>query len=160
MVILAHSSYFSNFVKNSDLVPDYAKDYKNEYLFLRGINEKLANFVHKYLSDTEELFISSFSDRIKFFIKKFMQAQELGYLNDISSFIIPKFAVKNIVFLHVRMKSDFEDGEEEDVDILGYQDFYEFFCKFYNKLNIDLSKIESDSDSDSDIYIYSGSDSD
>ena len=46
------------------------------------------------------------------------------------------------------MHFDFEEDEEFDEghpdDFLGYREFYELFCKFYDKINFD-----SDSDSDS-----------
>ena len=55
------------------------------------------------------------------------------------------------------MYFDFEEDDEFvdgcPDDYLGYRDFYELFCKFYNKINID-----SDSDSDSDTDTDSDSD--
>ena len=137
-----------NCVRSSNSkIPEYARDFKNEYLFIRGINKEMESFVEKYLTDTTELFVSSYNDRIKSFIKKFMKAQELGYLNDTSCFKFKECDVENIVFLFERMHFDFEEGEEFDEghpdDYPGYRDFYELFCKFYDKINFD-----SDSDSD------------
>ena len=134
-------------LKKTNKIPEYARDFKNEYLFIRGINKELDNFVINYLSDCSELFVSSYSDRIKFFIRKFLKAQELGYLKDTSCFIFNESDVVNMVFLFGRMYFDFvEDKEFVDGhpdDYLGYRDFYELFCKFYDKLNID---IDTDSD--------------
>ena len=73
MVILGQQ----NCISGTNKIPEYARDFKNEYLFIRGINKEMDNFVEKYLTDTSELFVSSYSDKIKFFIKKFMKAQEL-----------------------------------------------------------------------------------
>ena len=116
-------------------------DFKNEYLFIRGINREMESFVEKYLTDTTELFVSSYNDRIKSFIKKFMKAQELGYLNDTSCFKFKECDVENIVFLFERMHFDFEEDEEfvdgHPDDFLGYRDFYKLFCKFYDKINFD-----------------------
>ena len=56
------------------------------------------NFTIQYLSDCRELFVSRFSDRIKFIIKKIMKAQELNYLKDTSCFIFEECDVENIVF--------------------------------------------------------------
>ena len=56
------------------------------------------NFVVKYLTDTSDLFVSSYSDKIKFFIKTFMKAQELDYLKDTSCFKFKECDVENIVF--------------------------------------------------------------
>ena len=106
------------------------------------------NFVEKYLTDTSELFVSRFGDRIKFIIKKIMKAQELNYLKDTSCFKFKECDVENIFFLFERMNFDFEEDEEfvdgHPDDYPGYRDFYELFCKFYDKINFD-----SDSDSDS-----------
>ena len=142
-----------NCVRSSNSkIPEYARDFKNEYLFIRGINKEMESFVEKYLTNTTELFVSSYNDRIKSFIKKFMKAQELGYLNNTSCFKFKECDVENIVFLFERMHFDFEEDEEFDEghpdDYPGYRDFYELFCKFYDKINFD-----SDSDSDDSVNI-------
>ena len=49
-------------------------DFKNEYLFIRGINKEMESFVEKYLTDTTELSVSSYNDRIKSFIKKIYES--------------------------------------------------------------------------------------
>ena len=122
-------------------IPEYAMEFKNEYLFIRGINNELDNFIIKYLSDCSELFVSSYNDRIKFFIKKFMKAQELNYLKDTSCFKFKECNVENIVFLFERIYFDFEEDQEfvdgYPDDYPGYRDFYELFCKFYDKINIE-----------------------
>ena len=74
MVILAHSSNFQNCIKKTNKIPEYARDFKNEYLFIRGINKEMESFVEKYLTDTTELFVSSYNDRIKFIIKKIYES--------------------------------------------------------------------------------------
>ena len=145
MVILGQQ----NCISGTNKIPEYAMDFKNEYLFIRGINKEMDNFVEKYLTDTSELFVSSYSDKIKFFIKKFMKAQELNYLKDTSCFKFKECDVENIVFLFERMHFDFEEDEEFDEghpdDYPGYREFYELFCKFYDKINFD-----SDDSDDSD----------
>ena len=112
------------------------------------------NFVVNYLSDCSELFVSSYNDRIKFFIKKFMKAQELGYLKDTSCLKFKECDVENIVFLFERMHFDFEEDEEfvdgNPDDFPGYRNFYELFCKFDYEINIDFC---SDSDSDDSVNI-------
>ena len=132
-------------------IPDYARDYKNEYLFIRGI-DKTEDFVINYLSDCSELFVSSYSDKIKFFIRKFVKAQELDYLKDTSCFIFKQCDVDNINVLFERMHFDFEEDDEfvdgYPEDYPGYRDFYELFCKFYDKINIGFLESESESESD------------
>ena len=81
-----------------------------------------------------------------------MKAQELGYLKDTSSFIFKECDVENIKDLFDSMHYDFvedkEDGIDDfySVDLLGYRDFYELFCKFYDKINIGFLESESESD--------------
>ena len=150
-------------IKNK--IPEYARDYKNEWLFIRGINKKCENFLINYLLDASELFVSSYSDKIKDYIRKFLKAQECGHLKDTSCFIFKECDVENIDFLFERMKSDFEEDEEfvdgHPEDYPGYRNFYELFCKFYDKINVGFSESESESESDIDINeILSDSDSD
>ena len=135
------------------VIPDYAKDFRNEYLFITGINKECEVFELKYLLDASELFVSSYSDKLKFHLRKFLKAQELGYLKDISSFIFKESDVYNINLLFEKMYFDFEEDEEfvdgYPVDFPGYREFYEFFSKFYNKLNIEF--LEKDSESESEL---------
>ena len=117
MVILGQQ----NCISGTNKIPEYAREFKNEYLFIRGINKEMESFVEKYLTETTELFVSSYNDRIKSFIKKIMKAQELGYLNDTSCLKFKECDVENIVFLFERMHFDFEE-DEEFVD--GHPDDY------------------------------------
>ena len=139
-------------------------DFKNEYLFIRGINNEMESLVEKYLTDTTELFVSSYNDRIKSFIKKFMKAQELDYLKDTSCFKFKECDVENIVFLFERMHFDFEEDEEfvdgNPDDFLGYRDFYELFCKFYEKINFDSDDSDDNVNIEDLIIAYEDSDSD
>ena len=53
MGILEHTSNYQNFIKNNNIIPDYASDYKNEYLFIRGIdNLTLTGNLKIYIEDT------------------------------------------------------------------------------------------------------------
>ena len=117
MVILGQQ----NCISGTNKIPEYAREFKNEYLFIRGINKEMESFVEKYLTETTELFVSSYNDRIKSFIKKIMKAQELDYLKDTSCFKFKECDVENIVFLFERMHFDFEE-DEEFVD--GHPDDY------------------------------------
>ena len=75
MVFLEHSKNDSGATLIKSKIPEYAREFKNEYLFIRGINKEMDNFVLNYLLDCSELFVSRFSDKIK-------KAQELNYLKD------------------------------------------------------------------------------
>ena len=50
MGIQRHSSNCQNCIKRTNIIPDYAIDYKNEYLFIRGIdNLTLAGNIKIYI---------------------------------------------------------------------------------------------------------------
>ena len=52
MGILEHSSNFQNCIKKTSKIPEYARDYRNEYLFIRGIdNLTLAGNLKIYIEE-------------------------------------------------------------------------------------------------------------
>ena len=80
MVFVAHFSKHPNFNKNNK-IPEYAKNYRKEWLFIRGINKEFKYFVENINEATSGLFKSNRANRIKKFIKKFLLSQERGKLN-------------------------------------------------------------------------------
>ena len=112
-------------------IPEYARDYKKEYLFIRGINKEFKYFVDNINEATRGLFENHRVVRIKYFIKRFLKGQERGKLQDISSLILRKYDFSFIedLYLILIYENDFED-----IDNLDYRDFYELFCKFYVKM--------------------------
>ena len=148
MVILALSSNFQNCIKKTNKIPEYARDYKKEYLFIRGINKMCLNFISKYETDSRKRFVSEYYDSIKYFIKRFLKGQERGKLQDISSFVLRNYiSFIEDLYLIIIYEIDFEE-----VDKLDYRHFYELFCKFYGKI-----KIVYYDDDDDDEYVYSDS---
>ena len=108
----------------------------------------MEEFIINYLSDCKALFVSSYSDRIKLHIRKFLKAKELGYLKDTSCFKFKECDVDNIDYLFERMQFDFVEDEEfvdcVPEDYPGYRDFYELFYKFYDKIKIEFPESEND----------------
>ena len=51
MGLLEHTSNYQNFIKNNNIIPDYAREYKNEYLFIKGIDNLTGN-LKIYIEDT------------------------------------------------------------------------------------------------------------
>ena len=78
-------------------IPEYAREFKNEYLFIRGINKEFKYFVDNINEATRGLFENHRVDKIKKIIKKFLLAQKLGYLNDVSNFEIESSDVDNLI---------------------------------------------------------------
>ena len=136
MVILAQSSNSQNCIKKTNKIPEYARDFKKEYLLIIGINKLCFDFISKYETDSRNLFVSRYSDRIKYFIKRFLKGQERGKLKDISSLILRKYDFSNVEDLYENMIYDFEEYETRWDDNPGYRDFYELICKFYKQIKI------------------------
>ena len=89
-------------------IPEYAMEFKNEYLFIRGINKEFKYFVDNINEATRGLFENHRVDKIKKFIKKFLLAQKLGYLNDVSNFEIESSDVDNLI----KIKKNFHNFKQ------------------------------------------------
>ena len=105
MGIVTHFSNSQNFIKSTNKIPEYARDYKKEYLFIIGLDKEF-----KYLADnindaTRGLFESHKVDRIKYFIKRFLRGQERGKLQDISNLMLPKYN-----FIYINYEIEFGDN--------------------------------------------------
>ena len=168
MEIAAHFSGSNKLGKNNK-IPEYAENYKQEYLFIRGINKEFKYFVKNINEASRGLFQNPKVDRIKNFIKKFLLAQKLGDLNDVSNFEIKSSDVDNLV----KLKKNFNnfnqyvqfcnDCYHEDNQIFidpypglkNIYDDYELFCsKFKIKYEDGGSFWDyTDSESDSDVIV-------
>ena len=122
--ILARTSNFQNSVKSTNnKIPEYAREYKKEYLFIRGINKEFKYFIDKLDDLNNGLFESHRADRIKNFMKRFLRAQEKGKLKDISNMVFREDDVDNLVFINkqfsmYKIRWDyFNDSDEDDVDV-------------------------------------------
>ena len=69
-------------------IPEYAIDYKREYLFIRGINKEFKYLINKLDDLNRGLFESNTVNRIKYIMKRSLRGQEKGKIKDISGFII------------------------------------------------------------------------
>ena len=178
MGILDHTSNNSNSTLNKNKIPDYAKDCKNEYLFIRGIDKTCGEFLKTF--DEEEIFKIPQADRLMRYINKLFKAEELGYLNDSREIKFLENDMNNIDSLVLQLddyrdlycdENSYEFHKEKynniENDYPGFKELFECVSLLINKLQIDMDitnrlnlDIDSDSDFDSDIDIYSDSDSD
>ena len=162
---------------SSNKIPEYAREYKREYQFIRGINKEFKYFINKLDNLNNGLFESYIADRIKYFMKRFLSAQERGKLKDISEFEIPWHEVDYLIenkemfdawklrydALNNVSDSDEDFDEVNEVVYPGFGKLYKLFKIFYNKLKIYYEEEESDNDSDGEYeikFVYSDSDSD
>ena len=162
MGILGTSSNYQNCIKSTNnKIPEYAREYKKEYLYIRGLNKEFEYFKNKLYNLNNGLFESYISDRIKNIMKRILRAQEKGKLKDISEFEIYE---DDVVFNLMKIKNKFNNIDQylyfilncyhkEDLIFINtypfFIDFYYYFNLFFTKLNI---KYEYDSDSDSDDF--------
>ena len=181
MGILAQTSNYQKFIKKTNKIPDYAREYRNDYLFIRGINKVCEDFVE--ILGREEIFKSHQADRLMRYFNKFSKAQQLDYLNDTSETNFKYEDVKSIESLDLqlndymnlyydpdRCKFDEEKYNNVENDFPGFKRFFECFSRFNDKINVDevseedyyKSLIYDSDDDDDDDYVISGlvSDSD
>ena len=78
-------------------IPDYAKDFKNEYLFILGINNEFKYFLDNMNEATRGLFENNKVDKIKKIIKLFLAYQNLDQFKDVSNFEIKSSDIKNLI---------------------------------------------------------------
>ena len=77
MVILAQTSNFQNCIKKTNKIPEYARDFKNEYLFIRGINKEFKYFVDNINEAHRGLFENHRFDKIKKNYEKFFVSSKI-----------------------------------------------------------------------------------
>ena len=81
MGILGTSSNYQNCIKSTNnKIPEYARDYKKEYLFIRGLNKEFKYFINKLDDLNNGLFESNISNRIKYNMKRFLRGQDISNL--------------------------------------------------------------------------------
>ena len=136
MVILGQTSNFQNCIKKTNKIPEYAREYKKEYLLIRGINKEFKYFVNNINDSYNGLFENKKNDRIKYFIKRFLEGQERGKLKDNSNFILPKYDFNFVEYFWQHMICDFEEDEISCDDLLVDRDFYGILSEFYSKIKI------------------------
>ena len=97
MVILARSLNFQNCIKKTNKIPEYARDFKKEYLLIIGINKEFKYFVDNINDANRGLFENHKVARIKYFIKRFLKGQERCKLKDTNNFEISNIDVVNLI---------------------------------------------------------------
>ena len=132
-------------------IPEYARDYKKEYLYIRGINKEFKYILDKLDDLNDGLFESKRVSRIKKNIKRYLRGVERGKLGGISEIVFNEQEVNNIIkikenFSKFKLRYDFcIEGDDGFDPYPGFKEFYDICESFYNDI-----KFISDSDSDSD----------
>lgn len=133
-------------------IPEYAKDFKNEWLYIMGINRKCGQFIQKLNEETdsfEKVFSSSRAIALVRDFKNVLEYQKEGRLQNISQLKFKISAVEKIIELRIHIYLNM--GNLYYTDYLldeDFQYFVENLIIFTNNVNI---KNEEDFLSD-DIY--------
>ena len=132
MVSVAHFKLFKNTNNTSSKIPEYAKNFKNEWLYIVGINKKCGEFSKKLSITTEEdeVFLSQSAKKLIQDLKNVLEAQRVGKFQNISNLNFKYFEVNEIEFLEEQL----DNYRDLYVDPISY----EFDEEFY-ELNIDIS---------------------
>ena len=64
----------SESTKRKDKIPEYAKDFKREWQYIRGINKKCGEIIKRLFFDSD-IFISPLVNNLKFHIKVFERSR-------------------------------------------------------------------------------------
>ena len=149
MVVLAHFNDSNEHKKvPKGKIPEYAKDFKKEYLFIRGINKSFDKFYLSIKSEEEfaEVFDSGLAKFLKQAMKEFLKAQEPGKFKDTSKFYfehgdtygIDNFEESLYDYMDIyRDPFSFEfDQKRYENEYPSLREFYELFTSFKKKINI------------------------
>ena len=140
MVILGQQ----NCISGTNKIPEYARDFKKEYLLIIGINNEFKYFVDNINEATRGLFENHRVVRIKYFIKRFLKGQEKCKIQDTSNFEIESSVVDNLIkikknFLNFNQYINFckscFDGED-----VSFIDHYPGFKNIYDDFELFCSK--------------------
>ena len=131
-------SEFKSFIK-SNKIPEYAKDFKREYMFIKGLNIKLGYFTERLIDLNNGLFETKLTKEIKYYMKSFIRKQKENKFKDVSNLILPDNFLNHIKFINEQF---------------GYYKLrYDAFCDDDEDNNVYLSDSSSDDDVDySDEY--------
>ena len=133
MVILAHSSNYQKCIKKSNKIPGYARGYRNEYLFIRGIDKVCEKFV-KILDQEGEIFNKPQAKKVMYYFNKFLKAEELEYLNDIRELYFKESDVRFIESIELQLDDYmalFYDPYSYEFDQEKYENDYPGLKEFF-----------------------------
>ena len=168
---LAQPSIITKSTQKRSKIPEYAKDFKNEWLYITGINRKCGEFMKKLGDNTdsfEKVFSSSRAKALIRHFKNVLEAQKMGKLQNISELEFKYFDANNIEFLEEQLDNyrdlyvdpdSYEFDKESydlniDIDFPGFRELFKLISLFNDKIKKEEPIFnwifESDSDSDSD----------
>ena len=153
----------SDAIPETSHIPEYAREYKREWQYIRGINKTCSIFLHKLdkIDFTggynEEVFLSPLAERLMLDFSIFCTAQKSGKFKDISKSCFKNSDFYGILDLYSELYNVVVYLNESDI----FKDFFESFILFHYNINLNNAEfipedlIESDEEGD-DILVYHG----
>ena len=163
-----HSPMNSRTLQNKSKIPDYASEYKKEYLFIRGIDKYFEYFLINLTKATNGVFQNNRINIIKEKINILDKFITKGKLKDISNLEIDE---RDIYYSYILLEmledlgeyyiNDYWEFDQEmfdryvDGDFPGYKNLVECIELFHSKFKLVDDKYETiiiwpDGDSDSE----------
>ena len=156
---VTHLSFVSGAVLKSEncnnpknKIPEYAKNFKKEWLYITGINRKCGEFMKKLGENTDSFEKVFQSPRAKALIRHFkdvLEYQKIGKLQNINKLKFKLSAVEKIIELRIHiylnMGNVFYSDYLLDED---FQDFFENLIIFTKNTNI-----KNEEDFEDDLYL-------
>ena len=135
--------------KKISKIPEYAREYKREWQFIRGINKKCGEF-SKIIDDCEpsslwELFYSN-NSKASILMNNFnyiLECQKFGKIQNIRELDFKLSVVEKIIDLRLNLFYLCRNLYEDE----NFQDFFESYIIFVNNVNI-----KNEGDFEDDIY--------
>ena len=151
-------------------IPEYAKDFKKEWLYITGINRKCGEFMKKLGEDIdsfEKVFSSTRAKALIEHFKNVLEAQKIGKLQNISQLKFKYIDISNIECLEEQLANyidlyvdpnsyQFDEESYElniDIDFPGFRELLNLICLFNDKIKTEehiVNIFDSDSDSESE----------
>ena len=133
----------------SKVIPDYAKDFKKEYLFLLRVNDKTKYFIDNMKEVTFGLFNSPKVDELKKLIEDFYNEINTGNFKDLRNFEIKSDDIYNLVEFK-KILNDFiriinyrrEYYQNFVIPFPGFENIYSDFELFCSKFKINYGDNE------------------
>ena len=173
---LAKVNQHSNSTQKPEKVPDYAKDYKNEFLFIKGIDKCFEYFLDNIYWGYMGLFKSPKVGRINKLIDRFEKGQKYKYLNDITNkeidehdvgiavnllvelnelqlidrYYTPNSPVFNYLYFYVTVEIEYPGWIRLEKTIKRFLQKFTSVDKYYPYLKLDWRLYVDDPGSDSD----------
>ena len=161
---------FQNSNTSKNKIPEYAKDFKKEWLYITGINRKCGEFMKKIdfnSNSFKEVFFTSRPKALISHFKNVLEAQKMGKLQNISELKFKYFDTNNIECLEEQLENYrdlyvdpgsyvFDEESYElniDIDFPGFRELFKLICLFNDKIKkeepiVNYNIFDSDSDSD------------